>query len=296
MTIFNGYISLKLVFPQLRQRIFFTCWSIFIKLFLTLVSHYWLLFCGFGWNKHFFLMDIIEDLRVCVRLWKWEINLIIVILPFMTKSQSIIVEHSSFLWSSFSRWSFIIWKVLLLQIFRTRWDSYYWLGLFWIIWVHLDMILLIKCLFNPILLIWVSSCCNYIFFSSSYISLNVLALVFIINNVFPRISIGIITLLSLFLLLLWFHNNSHLVLIGLVASSSWDSRFGKVHDVKSISLTFDSSRTSKVEPLLVSSCVCVDLHKKIIMINICSWPLCLKQIATLKHRIKHKYWLSILLS
>ena len=117
--------------------------------------------------------------------------------------------------------------------------------------------LLLKSFFDPVFLIRVGTCSNNILLPASNIGLFVFALTHFMGKVLPGIAIGcLFSLLGLIV-------NPHLVFICSITSSSSHSRFGKVHDSKSIFLVLLPSFDSEVKPLLVSSCVGVYLHEKV---------------------------------
>jgi hypothetical protein len=68
------------------------------------------------------------------------------------------------------------------------------------------------------------------------------------------------------LLFLRFYHDSHSILSRFIASASSYSRFSEVHDIEGIVDTFSTSFGFKVEPLLMTSCVCVNLHVEIISV------------------------------
>jgi len=123
------------------------------------------------------------------------------------------------------------------------------------------MILLIKSFLNPIFLIRIICSSNNIFLSPLHISFNIFALIFIIDYIFPRISPICIRLFLFNLFLLRFDNNSHLVFTCFISSTSRDTRFCKVHDIKCIILPLNTSCGPKVKPLLMTSSVGINLHE-----------------------------------
>ena len=255
------------------------------------MSHDWLFINWFGGYQHLFKVNIVQNLRVGVWLRKGKVYFVIIILPFMSESQRVVIEHSSLLWSLFGRRIIVI---LLFAIIWTWWNDNlrHWLLL--VTWIRLHMILLIECFLYPIFLIRVSTSCNNVFLPSLHVSLDILTLILIIDNVVPRIFIIIITFLPLGLLLFGLYHNSHLMLVSFVPSTSWYTWLGKVHYVEGVRFPFNTTCAPKVKPLLMPSCVCINLHEQVVMVYICSRPVCLEQISTFEHGVKHKNVLTIL--
>ena len=68
------------------------------------------------------------------------------------------------------------------------------------------------------------------------------------------------------LLFLRFHHDSHTEFTRFVASASSHSWFSEVHDIECIIDAFSTSFSFEVEPLLMASCVGVNLHVEIISV------------------------------
>ena len=251
------------------------------------MSHHWLLFHGFRSQLHLSFMQICQNVGIGIWLSKSKLYLIIIILKLICKSQCVVIEHSPLL-RFFFRFIYIRLTILIVL---TRWNSdlrHVLLG--GTIWC--DMVLLIKCFFNPIFLIRVVSRSHDIFFPSLYICFNIIALCWTIYYIFPLIT----SIFLLFhILFLWLDYNSHWVLFWVVASATRYSRFCEVHYVEGVCFAFYASRSSKKEPLLMPPCISVNLHKQIIVIGISGRSLGLQKVSTFKHWVKKKYVLSILL-
>ena len=141
-------------------------------------------------------------------------------------------------------------------------------------WLNTNI--LIECLLDPIFLIGVSSCRYNIFFPSGDIGFDVLTLTVFIGDVVP--------FLSLFFLGL--HHDSHHVVALLIASSSSNAGFREVHDIEGVLFAFNSTFGLEIEPLLMASGVCINLHEQVVTILLRRRFLSLQQVAALKHRVK----------
>ena len=115
----------------------------------------------------------------------------------------------------------------------------------------------IKCLFYPFFFVRICSCCYNVLFFTCYCSL------YIFTNISATVvnMIPILKVLILNTFLFWPKHYSHFMFWTFIASSSWHSRFSEVHYVKCIKLSFFSSFYSKIEPLLMTPSISIDLHK-----------------------------------
>ena len=115
----------------------------------------------------------------------------------------------------------------------------------------------IKCLFYPFFLIRICSCCYNVLFFTCYCSLYIFTYIsFTVVNIIP-----ILKVLILNALLFWPKYYSHFMFWTFIASSSWHSWFSEVHNIKCIKLSFFSSFNPKIEPLLMTPSISINLHK-----------------------------------
>lgn len=115
----------------------------------------------------------------------------------------------------------------------------------------------IKCLFYPFFLVWIcTSCYNILLFTSNcsfYIFTNISPLVVYI--------IPILKVLVFKTFLFWPKHYPHFMFWTFITSSSRNSWFCEVHNIKCVKLPFFSSFNSKIEPLLMTSSISINLHK-----------------------------------
>ena len=115
----------------------------------------------------------------------------------------------------------------------------------------------IKCLFYPFFLIRICSCCYNVLFFTCNCSL------YIFTYICPAVvnKIPILKVLIFYTFLFWPKHYSHFMFWTFIASPSWYSWFSEVHYIKCINLTFFSSFNPKIEPLLMTSSISINLHK-----------------------------------
>ena len=115
----------------------------------------------------------------------------------------------------------------------------------------------IKCLFYPFFLIRISTCCYYILLFTCNWSLYIFTdSASMVVNTFP-----ILKILIFKAFLFWSKHYSHFMFWTFIASSAWNSWFGEIHYIKCIKLSFLSTLNSKMEPLLMTTSICINLHK-----------------------------------
>lgn len=115
--------------------------------------------------------------------------------------------------------------------------------------------LIIKSFFNPFFLIRISSSSYNIFFPSLDICFNIFALICGISYIIPFFKI-----IKHDLFLFRSNHNSHIMFAHFISSTSSNSWLCKIHYIECIYLSFLTPSRSKIEPLLVSSCICINLH------------------------------------
>jgi hypothetical protein len=161
---------------------------------------------------------------------------IIVLLNCVFESHSIIVECSTFLFLFSSCW-------LLLLDSRFRWWNRIYTPSFL-------LPLFIECFLNPILLVWVLSSSDDIFLSSRNISLDILHLSYIL----PATTC--------------LYKNSLIKVLSLISFATSDARLCEVHNIEGVCCTLNTTSCPEVEPLLMTSSVCVHLHVEVV--DICA--------------------------
>lgn len=115
----------------------------------------------------------------------------------------------------------------------------------------------IKCLFYPFFLIRICACCYNILFLTCNWSLYIFTHIrSMVVNIIP-----ILKVLIFYTFLFWPKHYSHFMFWTFIASSSWHSWFSEVHNIKCIKLSFFSSFNPKIEPLLMTPSISINLHK-----------------------------------
>ena len=165
------------------------------------------------------------------------------------KLQSIVIKYFSFLWffllrhfriycipRLFSRASYCNVRKLLVCLLAR----------------YLSLSVHLKSSFDPFLLVRIRSSSNHVLLSPCHACLNIVA----IGKWLP-----IVEVIYLHWFAFWSHKYAHIVLSIFVASATSDSRFCKVHNLKSVRFILDTALGSEVKPLLMSSRVCINLHE-----------------------------------
>jgi len=115
----------------------------------------------------------------------------------------------------------------------------------------------IKCLFYPFFLVWICTCCYNILLFTCNCSLYIFTYISpVVVNIIPILKVLICNTF-----LFWPKHYPHFMFWTFIASSSGNSWFSEVHYIKCIRLSFFSSFNSKIEPLLMTSSISINLHK-----------------------------------
>lgn len=167
------------------------------------------------------------------------------------KIQSIVVKNFSFFGSFNFGCSILVIDISRLILYTINCNRRKLLLIRFIL-ISRYIISLLEGLFNPLLLIGVSSSSNDIFFPASNTRLGIVALL----QRLPSLEI-----LHLHRGLFRSNKNTHVVLSIFIAFSTGDTWLRKVHDLKGVGFILYTALDSEIEPLLVASRVGIYLHK-----------------------------------
>ena len=137
--------------------------------------------------------------------------------------------------------------------------------------------MLVERLFDPFLLIRVSTSSNDVLLATRYICLDVGALRGIVSKVFPFLEV-----IKLNLLALTAHHYTHVMLAELVAAAAGHAWLGEIHYVECVFFALLAALGSEMEPLLMSTRICIHLHEQVVSVWCRCILLCLQQVSRLK--------------